>query len=171
MVLLRRCWYPYFVHSILYFFFFFQAEDGIRDVAVTGVQTCALPISTLSRCLDLLSLRHFPFSSRLPPSQRPAPLPLSRLSSRLSRGSQRLRFVRKVSLARPASHHRRYRPSSASARSSSLSGHAPSSRRRPRDRPFAARSPAATNSVAARSFLTEPATARRAPPPSSTSRS
>src|SRR2546422_11108919 len=30
------------------FFFFFQAEDGIRDVAVTGVQTCALPISTRS---------------------------------------------------------------------------------------------------------------------------
>src|SRR2546422_6238586 len=30
--------------SILFFFFFFQAEDGIRDVAVTGVQTCALPI-------------------------------------------------------------------------------------------------------------------------------
>src|SRR2546429_1488786 len=30
-------------------FFFFQAEDGIRDVAVTGVQTCALPISALSR--------------------------------------------------------------------------------------------------------------------------
>src|SRR2546429_3427177 len=26
-------------------FFFLQAEDGIRDVAVTGVQTCALPIS------------------------------------------------------------------------------------------------------------------------------
>src|SRR2546430_5945949 len=30
------------------FFFFFQAEDGIRDLTVTGVQTCALPIS-LSR--------------------------------------------------------------------------------------------------------------------------
>src|SRR5205085_4856827 len=29
----------------LYFFFFFQAEDGIRDLTVTGVQTCALPIS------------------------------------------------------------------------------------------------------------------------------
>src|SRR5258708_62414 len=27
------------------FFFFFQAEDGIRDDLVTGVQTCALPIS------------------------------------------------------------------------------------------------------------------------------
>src|SRR5690606_40853328 len=29
------------------FFFFFQAEDGIRDFHVTGVQTCALPISSL----------------------------------------------------------------------------------------------------------------------------
>src|SRR5437016_10559481 len=29
----------------LFFFFFFQAEDGIRDWSVTGVQTCALPIS------------------------------------------------------------------------------------------------------------------------------
>src|SRR3712207_7569455 len=27
-----------------YIFFFFQAEDGIRDIGVTGVQTCALPI-------------------------------------------------------------------------------------------------------------------------------
>src|SRR3989441_12236127 len=32
-----------FFHAI--FFFFFQAEDGIRDKLVTGVQTCALPIS------------------------------------------------------------------------------------------------------------------------------
>src|SRR5438132_3854744 len=30
--------------SVLFFFFFFQAEDGIRDHCVTGVQTCALPI-------------------------------------------------------------------------------------------------------------------------------
>src|SRR5690348_720656 len=30
---------------IFCFFFFFQAEDGIRDGRVTGVQTCALPIS------------------------------------------------------------------------------------------------------------------------------
>src|SRR5260370_2957791 len=29
----------------VFFFFFFQAEDGIRDSSVTGVQTCALPIS------------------------------------------------------------------------------------------------------------------------------
>src|SRR5256885_4803314 len=37
----RRCW-------SVYFFFFFQAEDGIRDYKVTGVQTCALPISSIS---------------------------------------------------------------------------------------------------------------------------
>src|SRR3989440_216493 len=38
--------------SVVLFFFFFQAEDGIRDLIVTGVQTCALPIyrmKTLSR--------------------------------------------------------------------------------------------------------------------------
>src|SRR6266446_7130148 len=33
----------------LCFFFFFQAEDGIRDYKVTGVQTCALPIWGLRR--------------------------------------------------------------------------------------------------------------------------
>src|SRR6267143_7284011 len=32
---------------LIFFFFFFQAEDGIRDGTVTGVQTCALPISEL----------------------------------------------------------------------------------------------------------------------------
>src|SRR5256886_12765727 len=32
------------------FFFFFQAEDGIRDLTVTGVQTCALPILNTSGC-------------------------------------------------------------------------------------------------------------------------
>ena len=30
--------------------FFFQAEDGIRDPSVTGVQTCALPICRNNRC-------------------------------------------------------------------------------------------------------------------------
>ena len=35
--------YGYLLHFLL-FYFFFQAEDGIRDRLVTGVQTCALPI-------------------------------------------------------------------------------------------------------------------------------
>src|SRR2546426_7231789 len=38
-------------HSV---FFFFQAEDGIRDYKVTGVQTCALPIYTLSAAVELV---------------------------------------------------------------------------------------------------------------------
>src|SRR6266498_1432682 len=36
------------------FFFFFQAEDGIRDADVTGVQTCALPISSPERENELM---------------------------------------------------------------------------------------------------------------------
>src|SRR5262249_59937077 len=43
LVISRSC----AVHSVLFlsiFVFFFQAEDGIRDWSVTGVQTCALPI-------------------------------------------------------------------------------------------------------------------------------
>src|SRR5690242_21066585 len=40
-----------------FFFFFFQAEDGIRDRHVTGVQTCALPISTTTFAL-LDAMRH-----------------------------------------------------------------------------------------------------------------
>src|SRR2546425_4034727 len=35
--------------DLLVCFFFFQAEDGIRDKLVTGVQTCALPISAAGR--------------------------------------------------------------------------------------------------------------------------
>src|SRR2546430_6076119 len=36
----------------LLFFFFFQAEDGIRDLTVTGVQTCALPIFAAGRLTE-----------------------------------------------------------------------------------------------------------------------
>src|SRR5258708_16410994 len=35
--------------TVPFLFFFFQAEDGIRDDLVTGVQTCALPISLCAR--------------------------------------------------------------------------------------------------------------------------
>src|SRR2546429_2973102 len=43
----------------MFVFFFFQAEDGIRDVAVTGVQTCALPI-----CVEAYP-SHAPLSNNL----------------------------------------------------------------------------------------------------------
>src|SRR2546430_8729467 len=42
-----------------YLFFFFQAEDGIRDLTVTGVQTCALPISKYSAAGDPVWSRAF----------------------------------------------------------------------------------------------------------------
>src|SRR5690349_22050281 len=41
--------YFFSIFFFLFFFFFFQAEDGIRDLYVTGVQTCALPISSRTR--------------------------------------------------------------------------------------------------------------------------
>src|SRR2546427_1822380 len=40
---------------LIVFFFFFQAEDGIRDLTVTGVQTCALPILVLCKVVITLS--------------------------------------------------------------------------------------------------------------------
>src|SRR3989454_9637269 len=42
----------------LCFFFFFQAEDGIRDYKVTGVQTCALPIYWARQSNDWIVLRY-----------------------------------------------------------------------------------------------------------------
>src|SRR5690606_40241021 len=62
----------YLFVCLLSIFFFFQAEDGIRDFHVTGVQTCALPISaaaTLSRRwrAGRRRARHLPAA---PPSRR-----------------------------------------------------------------------------------------------------
>src|SRR5205823_9254311 len=48
------------------FFFFFQAEDGIRDKLVTGVQTCALPIlCSLSGKVVSRKVTVFPFLSMI----------------------------------------------------------------------------------------------------------
>src|SRR5215203_5981243 len=49
---------------VLSFFFFFQAEDGIRDIGVTGVQTCALPIYHRTRLARSLG-HHPPLAGRL----------------------------------------------------------------------------------------------------------
>src|SRR2546429_984820 len=48
--------YFFLLYVVLSFFFFFQAEDGIRDVAVTGVQTCALPISSRLAAIGIFLL-------------------------------------------------------------------------------------------------------------------
>src|SRR5499433_4624383 len=69
----------------LLFFFFFQAEDGIRDWSVTGVQTCALPIfpaglgpSTERRC-DCPNRAPQPVQSLVPPAPADTVPPRRRL--------------------------------------------------------------------------------------------
>src|SRR2546425_5720035 len=81
---------------MFYFFFFFQAEDGIRDKLVTGVQTCALPIfrgrKTWSSCALEISVPTIlsrpamsPPTVTLPPRMLTPPLcPLALFSSLIS---------------------------------------------------------------------------------------
>src|SRR5207248_6238220 len=59
-------------YYVIVFFFFFQAEDGIRDRTVTGVQTCALPISVSRTCSvsHATSTRRCSTCSRRRPSRR-----------------------------------------------------------------------------------------------------
>src|SRR2546423_14745051 len=49
---------------IIMIFFFFQAEDGIRDKLVTGVQTCALPTLSLADPAYTLRVGRRPFAQR-----------------------------------------------------------------------------------------------------------
>src|SRR5256885_9641108 len=72
-------------------FFFFQAEDGIRDYKVTGVQTCALPIS---RRLFQAKVHHglVVLAGKLHAATRAAPL-------RAAEDAHRLEEVREVDVA------------------------------------------------------------------------
>src|SRR5258708_21079889 len=82
-------------------FFFFQAEDGIRDDLVTGVQTCALPISRIARDVaedlaqEVLVLLHEKYSH------------VTRLEELLPLSFQIIRF-KLVSLRRKAARHGEY---------------------------------------------------------------
>src|SRR5207245_1315650 len=58
---------------VIYDFFFFQAEDGIRDATVTGVQTCALPIWKRHELEDLPPLLLEPLGILLQRADRPLP--------------------------------------------------------------------------------------------------
>src|SRR5438034_5056837 len=69
-----------------YLFFFFQAEDGIRDHCVTGVQTCALPISRV-RLLELRRLERL--HARLDPSVSLRQIRDRPLRGRLAAGARR----------------------------------------------------------------------------------
>src|SRR2546427_2800674 len=61
-------------------FFFFQAEDGIRDLTVTGVQTCALPISISTRNIEAIWLRVSVEASRPKPVEAPLKISAARAS-------------------------------------------------------------------------------------------
>src|SRR2546429_4205274 len=75
------------------FFFFFQAEDGIRDVAVTGVQTCALPISASDSAGRRRSTRQV--GGRRCPDPRTS---VARVSLSTSRASRRERYPKQTSI-------------------------------------------------------------------------
>src|SRR5256886_8778321 len=64
--------------AVLLSFFFFQAEDGIRDLTVTGVQTCALPISLAPRRLDRRSGGPARMAGRRAPPRGPSRRPTRR---------------------------------------------------------------------------------------------
>src|SRR2546430_9778227 len=61
-------------------FFFFQAEDGIRDLTVTGVQTCALPISMTSDAYTDLQHKLSGFCEHIITFDLPESLPVIQLS-------------------------------------------------------------------------------------------
>src|SRR5438445_7810637 len=60
-VILARSLLALICSFLLSFFFFFQAEDGIRDIGVTGVQTCAFRSPSLIVALrpEMVAVTHF----------------------------------------------------------------------------------------------------------------
>src|SRR6266511_4888246 len=94
---------------MLFFFFFFQAEDGIRDFHVTGVQTCALPICA-HRAAEARAVEHVEAAGaprqldRVPPDvagdggglPRPAPRQRLDLDEALELGQQAAQVARRA---------------------------------------------------------------------------
>src|SRR2546430_4532276 len=75
-----------------WFFFFFQAEDGIRDLTVTGVQTCALPISPPDAATQ----------TRIGTSEWRRTFPVTRAANQAFRSAPRRRQVVAHSIVSPA---------------------------------------------------------------------
>src|SRR6266542_4931881 len=86
------------------FFFFFQAEDGIRDATVTGVQTCALPISSRSAWSSASCRRPWSDTRSFSGTSRREGVRLDLDDSKLleERGGQ---FLVALDLQRPVRHH------------------------------------------------------------------
>src|SRR3989441_12970843 len=116
-------------------FFFFQAEDGIRDKLVTGVQTCALPIlmacsmnrswlyasiSTVTYCrvIGVVNLSDKPLANPSACQQRRSPRRVTQAAAsdgaQLGRGTIQSTVARKVVQTRRA--HTRFGPASSRAK-------------------------------------------------------
>src|SRR6266496_197094 len=89
---------------LIFFFFFFQAEDGIRDLYVTGVQTCALPISAAGRPVGFteVSFSSAPENGSTPEKQADFVRRMRRLAAATERS--RLLFARYVPWREPDPH-------------------------------------------------------------------
>src|SRR6266540_4621514 len=80
--------YCLFIPNNICYFFFFQAEDGIRDRDVTGVQTCALPIFAMEGlAVPFTGVAAFRFNFSA------GPLAGATVPSALTRGNVNTRYV------------------------------------------------------------------------------
>src|SRR5690349_22186646 len=75
-------WFGFGGVRLVVLFFFFQAEDGIRDLYVTGVQTCALPIWRWRRGRRAACRTILPRGSPPPPATAPSTVSGGRRTSR-----------------------------------------------------------------------------------------
>src|SRR5260221_14699132 len=92
------------------FFFFFQAEDGIRDHCVTGVQTCALPISPRQHGTTVVRARFHVQATRLLRSSAPA----------LRKRGRKLQHRTRRPMTRSVPYSAKQRPRSAAKKASEL---------------------------------------------------
>src|SRR5256886_12466839 len=126
------------------FFFFFQAEDGIRDLTVTGVQTCALPIfayaapSAFQKAPDFAKCRAAALlkNSSLPVSGRDCAAPIAALRKLESPSAELSACTLAVN---PSSTQRHSSPSMHTRLFKSLNRCSPGARARPSSRIWTAR--------------------------------
>src|SRR5699024_3520186 len=83
------------------YFFFFQAEDGIRDRNVTGVQTCALPISCQSALHHLL--KHCAGVPKFITASKPSSRPKAWAPDSVTRGASHPSLIRTARRLRSSS--------------------------------------------------------------------
>src|ERR1017187_6512179 len=90
-------------------FFFFQAEEGLRDTSVTGVQTCALPISDPDG-----AYAHYSRAFALNPGEAEAQIGLGRLLTTMDKFQEAAKYLRMAVQSDPLNGEAHYRLASVS---------------------------------------------------------